>query len=177
MKGTKAAIRYAKSLLDLSMENGNIDSVAGDMKFFADTHAENRDLALLLSSPLIDATKKVEVFTAIFGQFEKQTMSFFELVTKNGRENLLPEIAKAFDAELKSIKGIVPVEIVSAVRLDEETKKMILAKLESSVTGTFQVSETINPDLIGGFIVKMGDKQIDASVASQLNNLKQRLTH
>ena len=102
---------------------------------------------------------------------------FFELVTNNGREALLPEIAESFDTQLKEQRGIVSVELVSAVKLDEETKKTILAKLDTLKKGTFEISETIDADLIGGFIVKMGDKQIDASVASQLNKLKQRLTH
>ncbi len=177
MKGTKVAVRYAKSLLELALENGNLDTVAGDMRYFSQTLDENPELTRLLNSPVIEGAKKVQVFKNVFGQFEKVTMSFFELVTKNGREGVLPEIAKSFDREVKIFKGIVSVELITAVALDEATRKMILAKVDDSVKGTLEVKETINPDLIGGFIVKMGDKQIDASVANQLNNLKQRLTH
>ncbi len=177
MKQTKAAIRYATSLLELSLEKGNLDQVAADMKYFSDTVAENRDLALMLTSPIIDGGKKAEVFKMIFGQFEAVTMSFFELITKNGREAILPEIAAAFEAKVKEHKGIVPVELVSAIALDEATKTKILAKVDASVKGKLEVTETIDPTIIGGFIIKMGDKQIDASVSNQLNNLKQRLTH
>ncbi len=177
MKGTKAAIRYAKSLLELALEKGNLDSVAGDMQFFSETVENNPELGRLLNSPIIEGSKKLDVFKSMFGQFEPVTMSFFELVTNNGRERILPQIAKTFGAEVKAHKGIVPVELVTAVVLDESTRKMILAKVDEHVKGTLEVKETINPDLIGGFIVKMGDKQIDASVVNQLNNLKQRLTH
>lgn len=177
MKGTKVAVRYAKSLMELALENGNLDTVTGDMNYFQQTLDNNHELAVLLSSPIIDGNKKMEVFRNVFGQFEKSTMSFFELVTKNGREGILPAIAKSYDAEVKAYKGIVPVELVTAVALDEATRKAILAKVDEHVKGTLEVKETINPDIIGGFIVKMGDKQIDASVANQLNNLKQRLTH
>lgn len=177
MKQTKAANRYATSLLELSLEKGNLDQVAADMKYFSETVAENRDLALMLTSPIIDGAKKAEVFKMIFGQFEPLTMSFFDLITKNGRESVLPEIAVSFDAKVKEHKGIFPVELVTAVALDEATKKTILAKVDASVNGTLEVTETIDPSLIGGYIIKMGDKQIDASISNQLNNLKQRLTH
>lgn len=177
MKGTKVAVRYAKSLLELALENGNLDAVAGDMNYFSQTLDENPELARLLNSPIVTGEKKLEVFQNVFGQFEKVTMNFLALVTKNGRESVLPAIAKSFDEEVKIHKGIVSVELIMAAAFDDSTRKTILAKVEESVKGTLEVKETINPDLIGGFIVKMGDKQIDASVLNQLNNLKQRLTH
>lgn len=177
MKGTKVAVRYAKSLLELALEKGNLDSVAGDMHFFTQTLEENKELSVFLNNPVIDAEKKTSVFKAVFAQFEEVTMSFFALVTKNGRESVLPAIAKAFDAEVKAYKGIVAVELITAVALDDATRKSILAKVDAHVNGTLEVKETIDTDLIGGFIVKMGDKQIDASISNQLNNLKQRLTH
>lgn len=176
MKGTKAAIRYAKSLLDLALEKENLDSVERDMNFLSQSLEANPELGRLLASPIIVGSKKIEVIKSVFGQFEKVTMSFFELVTKNGREAILPEIARTFNQEVKAHKGIVPVELVTAVALDDATRKTILAKVDDYVKGTLEVKETIDPALIGGFIVKMGDKQIDASVSSQLNNLKQRLT-
>ncbi len=177
MKQTKAAIRYATSLLELSLEKVNLDQVAANMKYFSDTVAENRDLALMLTNPIIDGAKKTEIFKLIFGQFEALTVSFFDLVTKNGREGILPEIAAAFEAKVKEHKGIVTVELITAVALDEATKTKILAKVDASLKGTLEVTETIDPSIIGGFIIKMGDKQIDGSISNQLNNLKQRLTH
>jgi F-type H+-transporting ATPase subunit delta len=177
MKQTKAAIRYATSLLELSLEKGNLDQVAANMKYFSDTVAENRDLALMLTNPIIDGAKKTEIFKLIFGQFEALTVSFFDLVTKNGREGILPEIAAAFEAKVKEHKGNVTVELITAVALDEATKTKILAKVDASLKGTLEVTETIDPSIIGGFIIKMGDKQIDGSISNQLNNLKQRLTH
>ena len=98
------------------------------------------------------------------------------MITKNGRENLLPEIATSFDALVKEHKGIVPVTLISAKKLDDQTKKSILDKVSSSVEGTIEVNEILDESLIGGFVVRMGDTQIDASISSQFNNLKQRLT-
>jgi F-type H+-transporting ATPase subunit delta len=103
-------------------------------------------------------------------------MSFVALITKNGREALLHAIAQEFDAQVKSYKGIVPMTLVSAVPLEQETKESIIRKVQGAVKGTLEITEEIDEALIGGFVVKMGDTQIDASVLNQFNNLKQRLT-
>ena len=85
-------------------------------------------------------------------------------------------ISVEFEAQVKAYKGIVPITLVSAIPLEASTKEAILAKVRGSVKGTLEVTEEIDPSIIGGFLVKMGDTRIDASVSSQLNKLKQRLT-
>src|SRR6218665_2253420 len=176
MKSSKSASRYSQALLDLAIEQGNLDTVAADMKYMADVCAENRELELMLESPIVKADKKIAVLNAVFDQFDKVTKSFVELIVKNGREGLLSQIANTFETQLKTYKGIVPVKLVSDKIFDAGVKKTILSNLEKSVKGTLEVTEELNPDLIGGFIVRMGDTQIDASVASQLGQLKTRLT-
>ena len=176
MKGTKVASRYAKALLDLAVEQKKVDSVLGDMHFLFQTNNDAREFELLIASPIIDAEKKIAVFKLVFEQFEEVTMSFVALITKNGREALLPAIAQEFDAQVKSYKGIVPMTLVSAVPIEQETKESIIRKVQGAVKGTLEITEEIDESLIGGFVVKMGDTQIDASVLNQFNNLKQRLT-
>lgn len=176
MKSTKVAARYAKALLELAVEQKKVDSVLGDMQFLLQVSNDSRDFELLIASPIVKADKKNGIFKLIFEQFEELTMSFVELITKNGREYLLPAIARAFEAQVKTHKGIVPMTLVSAAPLEASTKEAILAKVQSGITGNLEVEEVIDEGLIGGFMVKMGDVQIDASVASQFNNLKQRLT-
>ena len=176
MKGTKVAARYAKALLELAIERKSVDSVLGDMQFLLQVNNEARDFELLIASPIVKADKKMAIFKQIFEQFEELSMSFVELITKNGREAYLPAIAEAFEAQVKEHKGIVPMTLVSAAPLDAKTKDAIVAKVQSGVNGTLEITEVIDGELIGGFVVKMGDVQIDASVASQFNNLKQRLT-
>ncbi len=176
MKSTKAASRYAKALLELAIEKNLVDQVAGDMKYLAEVSADNRDFELLLTSPVIKADKKISIFESLFGQFEEVTTMFLNLVTKKGRESLLPNIAWSFDMLVKEYKGIVSVQLVSATKLNDATRKLILEKVGASVEGELEINEIIDESLIGGFIVRMGDKQIDASISSQFNNLKQRLT-
>ena len=100
-----------------------------------------------------------------------------ELITKNKREYLLTEIASAFVNLLKKQKGIVPVSVTSAVKLEKQTLAQILDKLKTHVEGDFEVTEEVDPFLIGGFVVKMDDKQIDASIATQLNRMKIELAN
>ncbi len=176
MKSSKSASRYAQALLDLAIEQNKVDAIAADMKYMATVCAENRDLETMLQSPIVKADKKIAVLNAIFDQFDRATAMFVELIVKNGREAYLPQIASSFDAILKQHLGIVPVTLISAQKLDEQVKKEIVAKVQASTTGTVELTEKIDADLIGGFIVRMGDNQIDASVASQINKLKQRLT-
>lgn len=176
MKSTKVAARYAKALLELAIEQKKVDSVLGDMQFLLQTNNEAHDFELLIASPIIKADKKISIFKLVFEQFEELSMSFVELITKNGRESILPAIAESFEAQVKEHKGIVPMTLVSAAPLDAATKDAILAKVQSGVNGTLEITEVIDEKLIGGFVVKMGDTQIDASIASQFNNLKQRLT-
>ncbi|NVK66081.1 MAG: ATP synthase F1 subunit delta [Flavobacteriales bacterium] len=176
MRNTKVAARYAKALLELALEQKNLDSVVGDMEVFSATVQSSHDFELLLLSPVVKADKKIEIFQKVFEAFEKTTHDFLALVTNSKREALLGDIALAFDGLVKEYKGIVPVTITSAVALDASTKDAIIAKVQASVEGTLEVEEKIDESLIGGFVVRMGDFRIDASVVSQLNNLKQRLT-
>lgn len=175
MKGTKAASRYAKALLELAVEQDKIGQVSEDMRALSSANNETREFQLFLDSPVVSAEKKNSIFRELF-QFDVLTSSFVELITKNGRENILPEIADAFQAQVKAHMGIVPVTLVSARPLDEATKNAIIDKVQATVKGKIEVDEQIDASLLGGFVVRMGDNRIDASVANQLKNLKQRLT-
>lgn len=176
MKSTKSASRYAKALLELAIEQNSLEQVASDMKYLLEVNNETKDFQIVLSSPIINSDKKIEIFKELFSQFEKLTTLFIELITKNRREYMLAQIADSFDTQLKEYKGIVPMTLISAVPLDQATKEMIFSKVDDSVKGVLEINEIIDESLIGGFIVRMDDKQIDASIASQLNNLKQCLT-
>lgn len=176
MKSTKAASRYAKALLELAIEKNRIDQVTSDISTLLQANNETKEFQLFLDSPVINAEKKNSIFKVLFPKFDEITTLFIELITKNGREAMIPQIADSFEAQLKAHKGIVPVTLISAKALDSKTKETIIAKVQSTITGILEVTEQIDASLIGGFVVKIGDNRIDASVANQLENLKQRLT-
>jgi F-type H+-transporting ATPase subunit delta len=176
MNSTKAASRYAKALLELAIEQGNLDKVAADMAYIQKVCTEEKDFVILLNSPIIKSDKKISIFQSIFGDFERLSSMFIELIAKNRREYMLGAIASSFGTQLQAHKGIVPITLISAKTLNAKTKDVIMDKIRASVKGKPEVTEVIDESLIGGFIVRMDDKQIDASISTQFKNLKQRLT-
>jgi F-type H+-transporting ATPase subunit delta len=176
MKSTKVAGRYAQSLLELAEERQVTDQVTKDMEELVAVVAENRELAAFFDNPIIKSDKKVQTLDLIFPKFDDLTKAFVKLITNKRRESFLPLIAEQFGAKVKASKGIIPVSLTSAAPLDAEVKEKILAQMQQQTTGTFELTERVDESLIGGFVFRMGDMRIEASVARQLNELKQRLT-
>ena len=177
MKGTRAASRYAQSLLELAIEQNVLDAVRNDMSYMGSVISDNRDLQLMLKSPIVSHDKKITVLKTVFDAFHTLSNSFIELIGRNQREDLLPHIASGFDKLYKEYKGIVDVKITSAKALDESTKSAILAKVSAAYKGDLVVKENIDEALIGGFLVSVGDHQIDATVSRQFRDLRQVLTN
>lgn len=174
MKGIRISSRYAKSLLALSNEKGKTDEVFADMALVSSTIAENRDLKVLLMSPVIKPDTKLKVLNAIFAsKTSEMSKLFIELLTKKGREGMLGEIADSYVAQVKEFKNVVSAHVVSAIALDDETRstmKGLAAKLAQGKT--IELTEKIDADLIGGFILQVGDHRVDASVSGEIKGLK-----
>lgn len=176
MKGTKSAIRYAQSLLELSVEQKNTDKVAENMQALVLAYNENRDFQMFLSSPVISAEKKVSILNSLFANFEELSKKFMQLITKNGREYMLSVIAESYIKLLKQQNGISEVVLTSAFPLDEATKSVILSKIKTLTAEKVEVIEKVDESLIGGFTIQVEDQMVDASIANQLSTIKQRLT-
>lgn len=174
MVDIQVAKRYAKSLLDLSKENGTVDDVNTDMKLFLSVCEQNKDLVLMLLNPIIASYKKMKVLSSIFdGKVNKLTISFFQIVTKKGREKFLLQIAKEFISNYKILKNIQTAEITSAIGLDDNLRKKVYDLIRNSTNSEVELVEKIDKKLIGGFILRMDDKQYDASISSELRKLTQ----
>ena len=175
MASTKSAARYAKALLDLTLEKGWVEAVEKDLIRFVQVVKESNDFRIFLNSPVVRDDKKIAIYQQVFEGFNPLTMQFFTLVTKNGREQLLPEIAAQFERQLMKNRGIVSGSIVSATPLTEKTKQEILDRIAPAFEGSLQLSESVDSSLLGGFVIRIEDKQIDASVANKLKELRQEL--
>ena len=112
----------------------------------------------------------------LFTDLQPLTAGFIALIVKNGRADMLPYIAAGFCSLLDTHRGIVSGTITSAVALDEDSRKKLMLKLSNMFEGQLQLTEKVDASLIGGFIVKIGNQQIDSSVASKLKKLRQELT-
>lgn len=169
---SRVAYRFAKSLLQFSIEKEELEVIVEEMRYVNRTCKENKDLVLMLESPVIKMDKKLKVFTQIFGdRISKTSMTFFNIVFRRNREELIPDITESFILQYKKFKNIHTVYIESAHELSTENKNSILEFLSRTIKDDIELIENINEDLIGGVILRIDDLQIDASVKHTLNNL------
>jgi len=167
------ASRYAKSLLDLAIEMKQVEEVNKDMRLIKSVCHQNRELSLLLKSPVIGTEKKNPIVKAIFdGKVSKTTLSFLNLLTLKRREGDIEEIAIAFNDQYNLNKNITTAVITTAVALDDATKKKVLEIVKKTASGEVEIIEKIDKNLIGGFVLTVNDRQIDASIKRKLNDLK-----
>lgn len=172
---TRVASRYAKSLIELATEKGDVEAVKEDMEAFSKLVDESRDFELMLNSPLISHDKKLLILNKIFGgKVSKITDAFFTLITKKNREGALDAIAKQFIVQYNTQKGIQPAMISTAIPLNDSLKKEFSNVVSKALNKDVQLTETVNEDLIGGYILRVEDRQIDQSMRSLLINLKKR---
>ena len=174
----RVAYRYAKSLLDIAVEQNNLETINKDMSTIKEA-LKNKDLRLLVKSPIIKPTKKIAIFKEIFGgSVDKVTMAFLEIVTKKGRENILLDLTTAFDEQYKKLQHVTGVKLTTAAPiLDKDLAEIKSNLLKSTATDeAVEIHTAVDPALIGGFVLEMGDKMYNASVAYQLEQVRKKFT-
>ncbi len=175
MTNPRLASRYAKSLLDLAIEQNLLDTVYADMKFLQQLHKQNPDFVLLLRSPVIKADKKDKIIDAVLeGKVSKLTSLFIHLLTAKTRESNLPEIVTAFLEQYNILKNIQTVKLTTATPISDELKNSIVAKVKSSTTTAVEIETSVKEELIGGFKIEVGGRLIDASILHDLNEVKKQ---
>ncbi len=173
MSNGKLSRRYAKSLIDLAKEQNALDAVFSDMQFVLNACKSSRDFSVMLKSPVISTDKKVAILKEFFtGAVSELTLSFVLLLAKKRRESYIEEIAVSFVDQYRVIKGIATAVVSTPVKLTEEAKKKILEIVETATKSKVELTEVIKPELIGGFILRVGDNQVDTSISTKINLLK-----
>lgn len=174
MSTTRIASRYAKSILDLAQEQGNLDAVKADMDLFLKA-IENKELARFFKSPIINPSKKLAVISEIFkGKVTDLTMGFFNIITKKGREKMLDDIAAEFVTQYKQLNKISTVKLTTASEVTDKTKEAIKQHLidQKAIHPSVDLETVVDEDLIGGFKLEFDNQLYDASVAGKLAKLK-----
>jgi F-type H+-transporting ATPase subunit delta len=174
MQNPRLADRYAKSLIDLSTEKGQLDAVRADMQYIQALCKSSKELVNVLKSPIIKADQKEKILAAVtVGKVGELTNAFSNLLIKKGRESDLPEIANAFINQYNALKGIHRIKLTTAVAISSELKTSIETKVKSALGFTTIEMETLtNEQLIGGFVLEFDNKQVDASIANDLRELR-----
>jgi len=171
------ASRYAKSLLDLSVEKKQLEETRDDMKLVKQVCDDNHDFVVLLNSPVVKTDKKLEILNLIFSKsISKLSLSFLVLLAKKRRESFIPDIDVAYDEQYRTKKNITTATIKTASGLDEKTKKRVLEIVkQASGDGEIELIEKIDESIIGGYVLSISDRQLDQSVKSRLNDLRKNL--
>lgn len=170
MHNPRLATRYAKSLIDLAIEKGQLEQVFADMKWLQAVCKSNRDFVSLLRSPIVNSDTKKKILTSVTtGKISSITSAFNELLVNKGRESNLPEIANAFIDQYREHKNIHIVKLTTATPLSDSLRSAIVSQVKK--TGgieNIELVEKVDEDIIGGFVLQIGDKLVDTSVAYDL---------
>lgn len=177
MAGTRAAIRYAKAILDIAKVNNSVDAVNADMIAIAKAVKESAELKNFLQSPVVKGEIKFSSLNEIFASAQKETKGLFQLLLANKRFELLNDVALQFNALYDELNGIEVAKVTTAVPMTAELETKVLAKIASFSNKKITLENIVDPAIIGGFILRMGDKQYNASVASRLQNLKREFSN
>jgi len=178
MKNPKLANRYAKALFDFAGETNKIEVVKQDLEQILSVLTQERELRVVLNSPVIAPAKKRTIFAAVFSEnIDTTTFSFIDVMLHKKREPALPEICRGFVQLYNEHHHIKVATLVSAQPMSEELVKRIQALLEEQTHYTIQVKCKVDASIIGGIMVEMDDFRFDATVVSRINKLRQEFSH
>ena len=174
MNQSRLANRYAKALFELALEQKKLDKIGTDMELIASTINDHKGLANMLKSPIIKLEKKEKVMQALFGKkTDVLSLKFMMLVAKKSREENLYYFAQEFTNIYKEYKGLVEAWVTTSTDAVKEVKESILNLLKKVTGKTIILHENVNADILGGFIIKVGDYQYDASTKTLMRRLKE----
>lgn len=174
MLNPRLAGRYAKSLIDLSLEKSQLEDVYKDMQYLHAVCKASKEFVSLLKSPVIPIDKKSKALKAVTaGKIGELTTAFNQLLINKNREFYLPEVINAFIDQYNTIKGISRIRLTTATPVSEELRNAIIAKIKSETSlQIIELEEVVKEELIGGFILEYNNNLVDASIQRELKDLK-----
>lgn len=176
MSEFRVASRYAKAIFDLAIEMNNVDRVYEDMLLTEQVLKENRKLVILLKNPIVRYDYKLRVLNKVFDKhLDELTLRFFNLICRKNRAQILPETSKAFVSLYHNYKGIVRAKVSTAVKLSKQIGDDFEGIISKATGKKVELETRVDESLIGGYVLRIGDNQIDDSLKSKLNNLRREL--
>ncbi len=176
MDQSAISVRYAKAFFSLAKEKNILPVLKKDIELIQNTCESSNEFMLLLESPVIKSSKKEKLITLVFtGKVNQYTIKFLQLITENKREIFIPAICRNFLALTRKDQNIKAARLTTATKVDAATIQNITSLLEKELNAKVELSENIDTEIIGGLILRLDDKQYDASVATQLKKIKQKL--
>ena len=177
MASTRAAIRYAKAILEIADSKKSAAEVSVDMALIATTIAGNLELHSFIQNPLIKTDTKKDVVLEVFASVNAVTKSLFHLLLENKRFEILEAIASEYNNLFDIMNGVEVAKVITAIPMDAALEAKVLAKIATFSNKKITIENTVDPSIIGGFILRIGDKQYNASIANRLQVLKRELSN
>jgi len=174
MEGNRAALRYAKAILSLAQDKNVTEEVNRDMNLIAKTVASSEDLQSVLKSSSVNPNSKKEILREVFAGINGVTLGMFDVLTENKRLELLSLVSKNYNLLFNQLNNIQIAKVTTAVPLTPSLEAKIQAKVKELTGNEAQIQNLVDESILGGFILRVGDLQYNASLASQLRNLKRQ---
>ncbi len=178
MSSTRAAIRYAKAILEIADSKNATSEVSADMALIASTITGNSELSSFIQNPLVKTEAKKDVVSEVFASVNPVTQSIFQLLLVNKRFEILDSIAVEYNKLFDIMNGVELAKVTTAIPMDAALEAKVSAKIATiSSSKKITIENIVDPSIIGGFILKIGDKQYNASIANRLQVLKRELSN
>jgi F-type H+-transporting ATPase subunit delta len=177
MSSTRAAIRYAKAILDIATSKSVAKEVSQDMTLIANTIQNNLELSTFIQNPTMSVEVKQSALLEVFASVNNVTKSLFRLLFENKRFEILEAVAVQYNNLFDEANGVQVAKVTTAIAMTSELEAKVLAKIATLSDKKITIVNTIDPTIIGGFILRIGDNQYNASVANRLQVLKRELSN
>lgn len=174
---SRAAIRYAKAILEISLSNGNAVNVNEDMLSIVTSIAGSAELIDFLSSPIISSEVKMNALSEVFVTVQSETKSLFRLLHDNKRFEILAQVASQYNMLFDQMNNVEVAKVTTAFPITADLESKVLAKIATISNKKITIENIVDPKIIGGFILRIGDKQYNASVANGLQELKREFSN
>jgi F-type H+-transporting ATPase subunit delta len=166
-------VRYAKAFFSLTKEKGLLDTIKPDIESIMGVCNESAEFIFLVESPVVKTSKKIKLISEIFSdQVHELTLKFLILITENKRESYIPDVCRNFLSLSRKDMGIKTAVLTTATELSVATIEKVKRIMGKELDSKIELTSKINPEIIGGLIIRVDDKQIDASMATQLNKIR-----
>ena len=176
MSGTRAAIRYAKAVLSLAIDQKSEQTLNDDMKLIAKTISENTDLDAALKNAIAKQDTKKEILNQVFTGLNPLTSKLFDVLVDNNRIDAIADVARKYNELYEAHIGKEKATVTTAVPMTEDLEIKVMAKIKELTSKSVELENIVDENIIGGFILRVGDIQYNASIASKLNKLKREFT-
>lgn len=163
---------YGRSLFEVAAEQGKLDLLREQLGQFADALSENRDLELFFFSPYFSTTEKQAALQGLLDGADERLLSFLELLIENHRMPVIFRVRREYERLWEDEKRLLPVVLTSAVELDEQTVAALRARIGERTGRSVELTTEVEPEILGGIVVRVGNSILDASIRSRLEQLR-----